>query len=143
MKLNINLNELIISNDKSLLNIDKIYEFLQRSYWANKRTKDKIKKTIENSLCYGVYYDNKQVGFARVITDWTTMYWLCDVFIDEKYRGQGIGKKLIEEISRSKDLKDLFGYLGTKDAHSLYEQYDFIVEKEKVMMRIPDFLRKK
>jgi GNAT superfamily N-acetyltransferase len=116
---------------------------MQRSYWANRRPKVKIKKSIENSLCYGVYYGGKQVGFARVVTDWATMYYLCDVFIDEEYRGQGIGKKLIEEIVSSEDLKNLFGYLGTKDAHTLYEQYDFIREPEKVMTRIPDFLRNK
>ncbi|MGM7721620.1 GNAT family N-acetyltransferase [Metabacillus sp. Hm71] len=141
--MNVKLNELKISDDKSLLNIETIYDFMQRSYWANKRPKEKIKKSIENSLCYGVYYGGKQVGFARVVTDWATMYYLCDVFIDEEYRGQGIGKKLIEEILNCEDLKNLFGYLGTKDAHTLYEQYDFIREQEKVMTRIPDFLRRK
>ncbi|PMC33874.1 GNAT family N-acetyltransferase [Bacillus sp. UMB0899] len=139
----VKLNELNISDDKSLLDIDTIFDFMQRSYWANRRPKDKIKKSIENSLCYGVYYGGKQVGFARVVTDWATMYYLCDVFIDEEYRGQGIGKKLIEEIISSENLKNLFGYLGTKDAHTLYEQYDFIREQEKVMTRIPDFLRNK
>ncbi len=105
--------------------------------------KIKSKKSIENSLCYGVYDGDKQVGFARIVTDWATMLYLCDVYIDEDYRGQGIGKKLIEEIVSSKGLRNLFGYLGTKDAHSLYEQYDFIREQEKVMTRMPDFLRNK
>lgn len=141
--MNSKLNELKISDNKSLLNIDTIYDFMQRSYWAKGRPKDKIKKSIENSLCFGVYYSGKQVGFARVVTDWATMYYLCDVFIDEEYRGQGLGKKLIEEIISSEDLKNLFGYLGTKDAHTLYEQYDFIREQEKVMTRIPDFLKNK
>ena len=141
--MNVKLSDLIISDDKSLLNIDTIYDFMERSYWANRRPKDKIKKSIENSLCYGVYDGGKQVGFARIVTDWATMYYLCDVFIDDEYRGQGIGKKLIEEIISSEDLKSLFGYLGTKDAHKLYEQYDFIREQEKVMTRIPDFLRNK
>ncbi|RKL64755.1 GNAT family N-acetyltransferase [Salipaludibacillus neizhouensis] len=141
--MNARLNELKISDDKSLLNIDTIYVFMQRSYWANRRPKDKIKKSIENSLCYGVYDGGKQVGFARIVTDWATMYYLCDVYIDEDYRVQGIGKKLIEEIVSSECLRNLFGYLGTKDAHSLYEQYDFIREQEKVMTRMPDFLRNK
>jgi GNAT superfamily N-acetyltransferase len=139
----VKLNELTISNDKSLLDMDIIYELLQRSYWAKKRTKEMIKKSIENSLCYGVYYRDKQVGFARVITDWTTMFWLCDVFIDEDFRGQGVGKKLIEEITSSEDLKNLFGYLGTKDAHSLYEQFDFSREGNKLMIRKPDYLQDK
>lgn len=137
----IDLSELIISDDKSLLNIDAIYKFLKLSYWANKRPKEKIQKSIENSLCYGVYYGGKQIGFARIVTDYATMYYLCDVFIDEEYRGSGIGKKLIEEIISSETLKNLFGYLGTKDAHTLYEQYNFNIEQEKVMTRIPDFLR--
>ncbi|WP_249316617.1 GNAT family N-acetyltransferase [Bacillus sp. FJAT-50079] len=133
---------LIISNDKSLLDLDKIYDFMQQSYWANKRSKEKIKKSIEHSLCYGVYDGEKQIGFARIITDWTTMYWLCDVFIDEDYRSLGIGKRLIEEITTSGDLKNLFGFLGTKDAHTFYKQYDFVRELEKTMIRTPDFLRK-
>ncbi len=139
--MNVKLNELKISDNKSLLDIDTIYDFMKRSYWANRRPKDTIKKSIENSLCYGGYHSGKQVGFARVVTDWATMYYLCDVFIDEEYRGQGIGKKLIEEIISSEALKNLFGYLGTKDAHTFYEQYDFIREQEKLMTRIPDFLR--
>ncbi|MBS4207718.1 GNAT family N-acetyltransferase [Bacillus sp. FJAT-50079] len=115
---------------------------MQQSYWANKRSKEKIKKSIEHSLCYGVYDGEKQIGFARIITDWTTMYWLCDVFIDEDYRSLGIGKRLIEEITTSGDLKNLFGFLGTKDAHTFYKQYDFVRELEKTMIRTPDFLRK-
>ncbi|SES18042.1 Acetyltransferase (GNAT) domain-containing protein [Gracilibacillus ureilyticus] len=134
-------NEFKISDDPSLINLDTIYEFLQKSYWANKRPKEKIRKSIENSLCYGVYHGEKQVGFARVITDYATMYYLADVFIDEEYRGNGIGKKLIEAIINSEDLKDLFGHLCTKDAHTLYEQYHFNRETEKVMIRQPDFLR--
>ncbi|WP_040513149.1 GNAT family N-acetyltransferase [Gracilibacillus halophilus] len=138
-----NRNDIKISQDKSLLDMEAIYEFLQQSYWANRRTKEKMIKSIEYSFCYGVYHHNKQIGFARIVTDYATMYYLCDVFIDEQYRGNGIGKRLIEEITRSDDFKDLFGYLSTRDAHLLYEQYDFHLEQEKVMTRIPDFLRKK
>ncbi|KRG14668.1 GCN5 family acetyltransferase [Virgibacillus soli] len=135
------MNNFVISKDKSLLELDTIYSWLQHSYWASKRSKNKIKKSIENSVCYGVYDGGKQIGFARVITDWTVMYWLCDVIIDEKYRGQGIGKKLIEEVIHDDDFKDLFGYLGTKDAHTFYEAFGFVQEQEKVMIRTPDYLR--
>ncbi|WP_088103577.1 GNAT family N-acetyltransferase [Halalkalibacter urbisdiaboli] len=137
------INVITISTDKSRLNLETIYAFMERSYWANKRSKEKIKKSIEQSLCYGVYYGHEQIGFARVITDGATMYWLCDVFIDEAYRGNGIGKKLVDTIIHSDELKDLFGYLGTKDADMLYEQFDFSVESEKVMTRLPEFLRTK
>ena len=137
----IKIDNLLISDDKSLLNHEIIYDFMQRSYWANKRSEEKIYRSIENSICFGVYDDKQQVGFARVVTDFATMYWLCDVYIDEDYRGRGIGRKLIGAITSSPDLKDLFGYLGTKDAHTLYEQYGFTQEQEKLMSRMPDFLR--
>jgi hypothetical protein len=71
---------------------EKIYQFMQCSYWENKRPKDKIEKSIENSLCYVVYVKNKQIGFARVITDGTFMYWLCDVYIDKNTEGRGLGR---------------------------------------------------
>ncbi|MCR8630624.1 GNAT family N-acetyltransferase [Paenibacillus radicis (ex Xue et al. 2023)] len=133
--------DLVISNDKSFLHLDTVFEFLSRSYWANKRSKERIRISIENSICYGVYINNRQVGFARVVTDGATMYYLCDVFIDEAYRGQSIGKKLIESIIKSEELKDLTGILGTKDAHGLYKQYDFELDQEKMMRRTPDFIR--
>ncbi|WP_025028017.1 GNAT family N-acetyltransferase [Caldalkalibacillus mannanilyticus] len=125
----------MISTDKSLLDIEAITEFLGKSYWANQRTQETIIKSIENSLCYGVYENGKQVGFARVVTDGVTMYWLCDVYIDERYRGVGIGKKLISTIIHSEELKNLNGILGTLDAHGLYEQYGFIQVQDRFMRR--------
>ncbi|NOU93255.1 GNAT family N-acetyltransferase [Paenibacillus sp. LMG 31456] len=136
-----NEDELVISNDKSLLNLETVFEFLSSSYWANKRSKEIIRKSIENSICYGVYKNNRQVGFARIVTDGATMYWLCDVFIEEGHRGNNIGKKLIETIVKSEELKNLMGILGTKDAHGLYKQYDFELDQEKMMRRVPDFVR--
>ncbi|MFE5317266.1 GNAT family N-acetyltransferase [Paenibacillus sp. NPDC056579] len=133
--------ELRISDDKSLLHLDTVLGFLSRSYWASKRSKGRIMKSIDNSICYGAYIGDQQVAFARIVTDGATMYWLCDVFVDERYRGMNIGKKLIEAIVRSDELKDLMGILGTKDAHSLYEQYDFELDQERMMRRMPDFIR--
>ena len=69
------------------------------------------------------------------------MYYLCDVFIDEDYRGMGIGKKLVESLTTSDEYKDLMGLLGTKDAHELYKQYDFEQETERFMRRVPDYIR--
>jgi GNAT superfamily N-acetyltransferase len=135
--------ELIITNDKSQLHLETVFEFLSKSYWANKRPREKIRKSIENSVCYGAYIGEKQVGFARIVTDGATMYWLCDVFIDEAYRGQSIGKKLIEAIVTSDEFKDLMGVLGTQDAHGLYEQYNFVSDPDRMMRRTPDFLRNK
>jgi GNAT superfamily N-acetyltransferase len=131
----------IISNDKSRLNLNTICDFLSRSYWANKRSMERIKKSITTSICFGVYHKDKQIGFARVVTDEATMYWLCDVFIDEDYTGQGIGKKMVEVITTMEDLRNLTGFLGTLDAHDLYEQYGFERDPDRFMKRIPDFLR--
>lgn len=127
----------MISSDKNLLNHDVIYELLSRSYWASQRSKEKIIKSIEHSLCFGVYQSGEQIGFARIITDWSTMYWLCDVIIDERYRGKGIGKKLVKTIISCEELRDLSGFLGTADAHGLYEQYGFERNAERFMAKRP------
>ena len=129
--------EYVISADKALLNYETIYKFLAASYWANNRFTDIINKSIETSLCYGVYHGSRQIGFARVITDFATTYWLCDVVIDEEYRGKSIGKKLVETIINSEELKKLSGFLGTADAHGLYEQYGFVKNADRFMVRRP------
>lgn len=130
-------DEYLISTDRSRLQFETIHKFLVASYWANKRSVKTINKSIETSLCFGVYHDDRQIGFARVITDWATTYWLCDVFIDEEYRGRGIGKKLVETILNYENLKGLSGFLGTADAHGLYEQFGFVRDAERLMVRRP------
>jgi len=118
----------LISTDKSLLSLDTVYDFLvNRSYWAKNRKREQIEKSIENSLCFGAYDAGRQVAIARVVTDYSVMYWLCDVFVDEEYRGQGIGKLLVESVVNHPDLKDLYGILATRDAQGLYKQYGFAV----------------
>ncbi|NPV93550.1 MAG: GNAT family N-acetyltransferase [Firmicutes bacterium] len=130
-------DSLRISTDKSLLSIESIRGFLNKSYWASGRPVEKIKMSIDNSICFGVYYKEKQVGFARVVTDYASMYWVADVFIDEGYRGRGLGKRLIGYIVEQEELKGLKGILGTRDAHGLYEQYGFIKDRERFMLRQP------
>lgn len=142
-KVRIYFDDYYISDDVNLLDMQTIKRFLSSSYWANRRTSETIEKSIKNSVCYGVYHENKQIGFARIVTDHATMYWLSDVFIDEDYRGQGIGKKLIEIITTMSEWKDLMGVLGTKDAHELYTQYDFESDTERMMRRMPDSVRNK
>ncbi len=130
--------EYTISNDKDLISLDKVCDLLSKSYWANQRSKDKIKDSIKNSICVGVYDTEKMIGFARIVTDYATMYWLCDVIIDEEYRGKGLGKKLIEYITEMEALKGMLGILATRDAHGLYEKYGFQREPEKYMRRNAD-----
>jgi N-acetylglutamate synthase-like GNAT family acetyltransferase len=126
-----------ISNDKSLLDIERICKLLAKSYWANERSREKIELSIKNSLCYGIYCEQKQIGFARVVTDSATMYWLCDVFIDEEFRGKSLGKRLIQCIVESPELTGLIGILATNDAHGLYEQYGFKKIPDRYMRRSP------
>lgn len=119
------LGEYIISTEKALLSIERVTELLHQSYWACQRPIETIAKSIENSYCYGIYYNNFLIGFARLVSDYATMYWLCDVIIDENHRGKGLGKKLISLIVESDEFKGLRGILATKDAHGLYQQYGF------------------
>jgi len=109
------------------MNIDEVKQLIAQTYWAKDRTIDVIRKSMENSICFGVFLDNdvKQVGFARVITDYATTYYICDVIIDSQYRGYGFGKKLMESIVSDQDFCDLKGILVTKDAHGLYEKFGF------------------
>lgn len=115
-----------ISTDKSMLKIDDIAALLSKSYWASDRSREKIVRSIENSLCFGVYHKEKQIGFARIITDYATHAYLCDVIVDEEYRGQGIGKALVAYIMEYPELQDVKSIcLLTNDAHKLYEKYGF------------------
>lgn len=113
-----------LSTDKSKLNIPRIHDYLsQRSYWAQGRPLEVVRRSIEHSLCFGVYHGAEQVGFARVVTDYATFAWLCDVFILETARGHGLGKWLIESVIAHPDLQGLRRFiLATRDAHELYRR---------------------
>jgi GNAT superfamily N-acetyltransferase len=118
-----------ISTEKDLLSIDVIHGYISRSYWAPGRPREVVQSSIENStLSFGVYApDGTQVGFARVVSDLTTMYWLGDVFVLEEHRGKGLGKWLVDCIVHLPQLEKLSGLLATRDAHELYAQYGFKV----------------
>ena len=115
-----------ISTDISRLNIIYIHSFLTTSYWAEGIPVATVKKSIENSMCFGLYEHDKQIGFARMITDKATFGYLADVFIDEAYRGRGLSKWLMEVITGHPDLQGFRRWmLGTRDAHGLYRQFGF------------------
>jgi len=135
-----NFGEYKFSDKKNLISIDKVCELLGNSYWANNRKKEITIKAIENSLCIGIYLKEEMIGFARIVTDYATMYWLYDVIIDEKHRKNGLGKKLIEIITQMKELNGMFGILATRDAHGLYEKYGFKKVGEKYMRKDSDFI---
>lgn len=132
-------NNYHISTDKKRLSVDIIFQFLsQRSYWAKNRTQDQVVRSIEHSLCFGLFLEDKQVGFARVVTDYSTMFYLCDVFIQNEYRIGGLGKWLVESVVQHPDLKHLKGILLTQDAHGLYEKFGFKKPDEPDMLMIKE-----
>ncbi|MDB5109113.1 MAG: acetyltransferase family protein [Mucilaginibacter sp.] len=116
-----------ISTTKSLLNFDVIYQYLNEdSYWAKGMPFEKLKMAIENSICFGIYHQNRQAGFARVVTDKATFAYICDVFVLPDFRGQGLSKWLIQTIVEYPELKGLRRWsLATADAHGLYSQFGF------------------
>ncbi|MGZ3861737.1 MAG: GNAT family N-acetyltransferase [Bacteroidia bacterium] len=130
------------STDKRKLDIQVIHQFLSTSYWAQEIPFEIVKRSIENSFCFGVYFRDKQVGFARVVTDFATFGYLADVFVLEEHRGKGLSKKLMEFIMSQPELKGLRRFmLATRDAHKLYEQYGFkqLAKPERIMeIVVPD-----
>ena len=116
-----------ISTDPARLNIPLIHDFLcNSSYWASGRSIEVVQRSIENSLSFGVFKEGKQVGFARVVTDYATFAWLADVFVVDEHRGQGLGKWLIDVIVSHRDLQGFRRWvLATKDAHDLYRRVGF------------------
>ena len=120
-------DNLTIDTDSSRLQFDVIQRFLEdESYWANRRTPEQTRKAIENSICFGVYDSDRQIGFGRVVTDQATFAYVGDIFILPEYRGRGLSKWLMEVIVAHPDLQGLRRWvLATRDAHGLYEQYGF------------------
>ena len=115
-----------ISTDKEKLNPSVIHAFLTTSYWATGISLERVKKRIQNALCFGVYVEGQQVGFARLITDYDSFAYLADVFILEAYRGHGLSKELMFFIMNYPDVQGLRRWLlATKDAHGLYAQFGF------------------
>ncbi|MBO4887161.1 MAG: GNAT family N-acetyltransferase [Firmicutes bacterium] len=107
------------------------------TYWAASRSVEKIRKSMDNSDCFGLFVDgvDQLVGFARVITDHATTYYLCDVIIDEEYRGNGLGKALVSYVVSSPEYAQLRGLLLTKTAHDLYRKYGFEVIDNRAMLK--------
>ncbi|CAN5541230.1 GNAT family N-acetyltransferase [soil metagenome] len=139
----------LISTDKEKLDIDTIYNYLsQESYWAQDIPRVVVEKSITNSLCFGLYKETEQIGFARLITDKATFAYLGDVFVLPAYRGMGLSKWLMQTIHAHQELQNLRRWwLGTKDAHGLYEQFGWTSITEDVAKRFmqkhnPDVYKK-
>jgi len=128
-----------VSTDKSQLDVAFIQHFLKDIYWAAGRTLEEVQTTIDHSVCFGIYLDGKQIGFARVITDYVVFAYLMDVFIDEAHRGKGYSSILIDAMMKDPQLQQVkIWRLATSDAHFLYEKFGFklLAHPEKMMEKI-------
>jgi GNAT superfamily N-acetyltransferase len=134
----------LISTDQNKLDIPMIYSFLTSSYWAKNIPLDIVEKSVRNALCFGIYDGSLQVGFARVISDYATYAYICDVFILDDYRGKGLSKWLMQCIMQHSELQGLRRWsLVTRDAHELYRKFGFaqLQKPERYMeiLRVPPY----
>ncbi len=120
------MSEVIITKDKSTLDIAMIVDYLQNSYWAKERSAETIERSIEHSICFGAYLDGQQIGFARVVSDLSVFAYIMDVFILDDYQGCGYGTAIMEAVMTDQLLVDVENWqLRTLDAHELYKKFGF------------------
>jgi GNAT superfamily N-acetyltransferase len=125
-KIEFRKGEFAISTDRARIDLDVVHGFLTNCYWAKGIPRDTVARAIENSLCFGLYAEGKQVGFARVISDYATYAYIGDVFVLDSFRGRGLGKWLMECIMQHPRLQELRRWsLVTRDAHGLYAPFGF------------------
>ncbi|MDH5479916.1 MAG: GNAT family N-acetyltransferase [Nitrosomonas sp.] len=120
-------DDFTITDDFSALDITLIHDFLRHSYWAKEIPRETVVRSLEHSICFGMFYKDKQIGFCRVVTDCATFAYLADVFVMETFRAQGLGKWLVDCVLAHPDLQGLRRWmLSTLDAHWLYEKHNFV-----------------
>ena len=135
----LNLFMIEISTDKSRLDVPFIQNFLKDIYWAAGRTMDEVQTTIDASICFGLYLDGKQIGFARVITDYVVFAYVMDVFVTPEHQGKGYSTKLIQAMMDEPKLAEVkIWRLSTRDAHFLYEKFGFtpLATPERMMEKV-------
>jgi len=128
----------LVSTDRARLDVAAIWTYLSKSYWAEGRSRAQVEKSLRYSVCFGLYLGRAQVGFARVVTDYATTAYLCDVYVLPEHQGKGLGRWLVERVMASKALKGVKSWsLRTRDAHDLYRKFGFaeITDPERWMKR--------
>ncbi len=121
-----NRDEFEVDTDPARLDLEVVHGYLRRSYWAERIPREVVESSIRGSLCFGLYRNGTQIGFARVVSDRATFAWLCDVFVLEEWRGHGLGQWLVECAVAHPDLQGLRRFLlATRDAHGVYERLGF------------------
>ena len=120
------LGPIVVDTDPARLDLAVIHEFLAASYWAQGIPLETVRRSIRNSLCFGLYEGERQIGFARVVSDRATFAYLADVFVLDSHRGRGLSKLLMDAVVAHSELQGLRRWmLATRDAHGLYAQYGF------------------
>ena len=120
------------------IGLNDVIRLLKTTYWANRRSPEQIEKSMRNSSCYGIVTEeDRLIGFARVISDYATTWYLCDVVIDPVYQHRGLGKALVSHIVSLPEFSCLRGFLMTRDAHGLYKPYGFETVNGRAMVRAP------
>ena len=114
-----------LSDDRNSVQFNNVEALLRLSYWAKDRPLDTIKVSIENSICFSLFYEDDQVGFGRVVTDFASVAYIADLIIQPEHRGHGLGKCMFAHISGDPRWCDKFQFLATDDAHALYAQFGF------------------
>ncbi len=133
-------DEFTISTDRQRLDMDYIHQQLtEKSYWANAQPRAKTERAFAGSLPFGVYHQQQQIGFARLVTDYTRFVWLCDVMIDENWRGHGLGSWLATCVRAHPELATVHRWmLSTNDAHQLYQRLGWrVVQDPQKLMEFP------
>ncbi|WP_415888882.1 GNAT family N-acetyltransferase [Neptuniibacter sp. SY11_33] len=125
-----------IYDEREKVQLESVQALLKQSYWANARSLNVVKTSIENSVCFSLYKGDEQIGFARVVTDFASVAYLADVIIDEHYRHQGLGKWLTEVMVNDPRWNDKFKFLVTDDAHGLYTRLGFIGSEKLMSTRV-------
>jgi GNAT superfamily N-acetyltransferase len=115
----------LLTDDRSRLDLDATCALLHTTYWAADRSRELIEKSIQHSVCLGLFHAGKQIGLVRGVTDFTTFTWICDVIVAPEHRGRGLGKWMVERMLAHPDLRTTTQVLRTRDAHTLYEQFGF------------------
>ena len=126
-----------IIDDSRKMKIEDVMDLLKQTYWADKRSLEQVKKSMENSKCYGVYIEeeNKLIGFLRVISDFATTYYMCDVIIDGRYQKKGLGNALVSYVENLPEYQGLRGILITRDAHGLYQKFGYETLNGRAMVK--------
>ncbi|MBT3320127.1 MAG: GNAT family N-acetyltransferase [Clostridia bacterium] len=130
-----NKDDYVLTDDFEKMDVDKVCDMLMETYWAKRNTKDIMKKSFSKSICFSLFYNDEQIGFARVVSDEAVFSWICDVVVEEPYRGKGLGSWMMDCITNFDKISSTRQLLATRDAHGFYEKFGF--NKAHSMLKVP------